>query len=300
MINHPMKPQTWLGGLLLFGGSLLLSAPLHAAPINADGELVAVSSRVSTDYVRAKLPNGSFQPETYTFGKGGYWSGEARDPTIDQLDFMSIARTIAGPLEAQGYIPGHDPKATKLLIMVYWGTTRAPEHASGSIAYQNVQTATEALARASTPADKERRNEEFSSAMAMAALENHARDQVNAKNAAMLGYDSWWESTQGFENGAFSSRRQDMMDELEGNRYFVVLMAYDFQLMWKEKKHKLLWETRYSISEHRNEFDKQLAAMSQEASKYFGRDSHGLVHKEATGTVDLGDLKIIGVEPEKK
>ncbi|HEY5227572.1 MAG TPA: hypothetical protein VIJ19_03470, partial [Opitutaceae bacterium] len=86
----------------------------------------AVASKVSSDYIRTKLPDGSFKPECYSFGKGGNWGGEFKDETIDKLDFMDVARVIAPALESQKYIPARDPSATKLVVMVYWGTTAVP------------------------------------------------------------------------------------------------------------------------------------------------------------------------------
>ena len=85
-------------------------------------------------------------------------------------------------------------------------------------------------------------------------------------------------------------------------RYFVVLEAYDFQLLWKQKKHKLLWEIRFSVDQHHNEFDKALPAMARYVSKYFGQDSHGLLRESVpTGRVDIGDVKTLGeVEEPKK
>jgi hypothetical protein len=89
-------------------------------------------------------------------------------------------------------------------------------------------------------------------------------------------------------------RRNDLVAEIEDNRYFVVLMAYDFQLMWKQKKHKLLWETRFSIREKQNQFDRALPQMAEYASRYFGQDSHGLLHTGVPdGKVELGDPTII-------
>ena len=94
--------------------------------------------------------------------------------------------------------------------------------------------------------------------------------------------------------------RQDMLDELEEDRYFVVLMAYDFQLMWKEKKPKLLWETRFSIRRRRHEFDRDLLRMAAEAAQYFGRESHSLIRERLPETnVILGQPKVIEYEPEK-
>jgi len=91
-----------------------------------------------------------------------------------------------------------------------------------------------------------------------------------------------------------------MIEELEDRRYFVVLMAYDFPLMLKQKKNKLLWETRFSIRERGNDFSKQLTAMAEQAARYFGQDSHGLLHKPLPNVrVDLGETKVIEEESSK-
>ena len=71
----------------------------------------------------------------------------------------------------------------------------------------------------------------------------------------MLGYDSKRQGTIGTDTGrirefsALRKGREDLVSEIEVDRYFVVLLAYDFQVLWKEKKHKLLWETRFSINQ---------------------------------------------------
>jgi hypothetical protein len=91
------------------------------------------------------------------------------------------------------------------------------------------------------------------------------------------------------------------VDEVEESRYYVVLIAYDFQLLQKHKQRKMLWQTRYSIPERRHDFSKELAAMTQSASRFFGQDSGGLVRKPLPATnVTLGELKTIRVEPDSK
>jgi hypothetical protein len=119
----------------------------------------------------------------------------------------------------------------------------------------------------------------------------------------MLGYDAV--GLIGTDYGRYISHtalglgQRDEVAEIEENRYFVVLMAYDFQLMWKQRKHKLLWETRFSIREKDHQFDRDLPAMARYASKYFGQDSHGLVRKEVPlGRVEIGDVKSLGEVPE--
>ena len=84
------------------------------------------------------------------------------------------------------------------------------------------------------------------------------------------------------------------MTEIEQNRYFVVLMAYDFQLLWKQKKHRLLWEARFSVNEQHNQFDKALPAMAQYAARYFGQPTNGLIRQRLLNDrVDIGEPTLI-------
>jgi hypothetical protein len=87
--------------------------------------------------------------------------------------------------------------------------------------------------------------------------------------------------------------------ELLSPRYFVVLLAYDFQAKWAQGKSTLLWQTRLSLRARGNEFDRQLPAMVQHASKFFGQDTHGLIHEQTPeGQVLLAELKSLGFLPE--
>jgi hypothetical protein len=134
-----------------------------------------------------------------------------------------------------------------------------------------------------------------SGALATSAAEDRSRDQMNAMNASLLGYSSWWDATGIFKGTPLEHRRQDIIDELEHDRYFVIIMAYDFQKMWKQKQHKLLWEPRFSVRQRGVDFEKALPLMAKNAAKYFGKDSHGLLHEDLPdGHVEVGPLKILG------
>ena len=297
----------------LAASAVLLAAPSSVRAADDIEGITAVSSKVSDDYVRAKLPDGSFQPENYVFGEGGKWAGELSDLTVDKLHFMDVARVIAAPLAGQRYLPARDPAKTKLLIMVYWGTTAVPGPASNSTAVERFRVAQGALSNATRVHNRAigstGTNEQLSAmsaATVMLNMENHLNDKIDFANALMLGYDS--PGLIGTEKGnyvrgtAFGVDRNDLYSDIEENRYFVVLMAYDFQILWKEKKHKLLWETRFSISERRNAFDKALPVMAQYASRYFGQPSDGLLRARVPeGRVDVGEVKSLGeVEAPRK
>ena len=87
-----------------------------------------------------------------------------------------------------------------------------------------------------------------------------------------------------------------MINELEEDRYFVVVMAYDYQLLVSEKKHKLVWEARFSIRQRNHAFNQQLMAMTIQASKFFGQDSNGLTRNPLPdGQVEIGKVQSLGV-----
>jgi hypothetical protein len=302
--------------------AFLAACAVAASPCTAraDGDLegiTAVSSKVAPDYVRKKLPNGSFVSEFYSFGAGGNWGGEFNDATIDKLTFLDVAHVIATPLAERKYVPARDPKTTGLLIMVYWGTTAVPEPISDSAAYSVFKDATANLAKytVTLPSGKQITGggpiaddamDQWSAAAHMLTMVNHQRERTDFANALMLGYDS--PGLIGTEEGIYTKgtargfERDELYAEIEDNRYFVVLMAYDFQLLWKQKKHKLLWETRFSITERNNQFDKALPAMAEYASRYFGQPSNGLIRDHLKeGQVDVGEPSLIEfiAEPKK-
>ena len=141
---------------------------------------------------------------------------------------------------------------------------------------------------------------ELNAALLVTAAENRQRDRQNWKNASMLGYDTELAAASTLEFSALRNRHQDAVDEIEENRYFVVLMAYDFQQMARKRKHVLLWETPFSIRQRDNDFDQQLGAMADYAARYFGQNSRGLI-REGTRkeSIRLDELKILGEVPEK-
>jgi hypothetical protein len=294
---------------------LCLCAAMAGLPVARSEEVVAVSSKVSKDYVRRKLPDGSFSPETYTFGKGDNLGGARVDETIDKMDFMDVARTLALPLAEHGYFPTRDPKTTNELIMVYWGTTRAPEHAIESNSHLLMQAANERRDRALRALADYQPNKgqpsvsNTAAAQLLAAAddailaatigveaENQRREDTDMKTATLLGYDSWWVATNGAMDGSPLGRRKaDMKAELEEDRYFVVVSAFDYPSLVKDKKSKFLWEVRFSIREHGTAFDERLQGMAAVASAYFGRDSAGLHHETLPeGKVEIGPVRSLG------
>jgi hypothetical protein len=295
---------------LLGCGASVISRPVHASP---DNEFTTVSASASEGYVRGKNPDGSFQAESYAFGEGGFRSSGMHDGTIDSLSFRSIAETLAVPLAQENYLPSHDPNETKLLIMVYWGATHTTRNSSDSQAYQQLQeneipspdVPQKPVDGTPVPGSKGgiqgTPNNYDLSLLLMASLENKRRDIVDWQNAGILGYDTELPQT-GLQlvHNAKTGYRDDIIKEIEYSRYFVVLMAYDFQMTWKQRKQKLLWVTRISIAQLGNDFGKRLPGMALYGSKFFGHDSHGLVRRRLPeGTVEIGAPTSVLYSPAK-
>jgi hypothetical protein len=117
---------------------------------------------------------------------------------------------------------------------------------------------------------------------------------INA-NSKLLGYDVQLAKTQA-EKGVGSSDESALAQELAEERFFVVLMAYDYRTMKKDSTPKLLWTTRFSIRATGNLFSTAVPVISKAASPYFGRNLDVLKREDYVpeGKVDLGLPKVIG------
>jgi hypothetical protein len=277
-------------------------------------DVVAISSKVLNGYVRPKLADGTPKPETYAFGEGETLGGIRIDPTIDRMKFLDVAQVVARALAKEKYYPTRNADGTNLLILVYWGTTRAEEEGGGKNNIELIHQADQAqdvanrlLKDAGNASEKHdalemqaEANGQMIAGLAGRYAENVRQEALDMRNVAILGYDSWWlKSENAMGGGPMGHQREDLLSELEQDRYFVVLTALDYQLLAKHRKSKILWEAHISIREHGNQFDQRLADMMAKAQPYFGSGSNGLQHlaMPEEGSVELGAVKSLGEVP---
>jgi erythromycin esterase-like protein len=129
---------------------------------------------------------------------------------------------------------------------------------------------------------------------------NDMRNQANEHNARLLGYMKEINSRNDLSRFAGAGTYfDDLISDIESERYYVIVTAYDFRAATQEKKRKLLWSTRVSIQTQGNRFNESLATMLANASRHFGQDSGHLIKQYLPNTrVDLGELKILGMVPQ--
>ena len=245
------------------------TAALRSLAVNAE---TSVNARVFEGYERVKTPDGGYQPETYAFGEGGLQlSSPVADDSIDHMSFEQIVLTLAPAMAAQGYVPATDLEQTDLAVMVYWGATATDENPA--------VISSEMLFPA---------NHEF-------------RNQMNRLNARLLGFEEALRELAAMPLSFRSSRHADLTDDLEESRYWVALVAIDYQAIRTEQVIQPLWSIRYNMRSRGTGFGRALQKMTQFASHYFGRDSNGLVNRAVgapAGTVEIGEAEVVDYETE--
>jgi hypothetical protein len=276
--------------LLPWGIASALASALPAA----QDQSIAVSASAIAEYVRPVDPAGGFRPESYVFAAGQFFEGGTMDRGLVRTGFADITRTLAANLAKQNYFPAVSPEAADLLIMVHWGTTTIyvdPQREFNNADLQNATSAYNASIEASGKADPTQLN------MALDAQDTARAGVADSiyRNALLLGYSRYLVR----ERRALDPTTAEitMSNELNEERYFVILMAYDNRMRLKERKSKLLWVTRLSVRSPGNNFVEALPALAQIGADVFGRQIDELVRVNSPirhGSVRLGELEIIG------
>lgn len=293
---------------------LLLAGLGCAVALRATDEIEAVYAKTWNGYHRAVRSDNSYQPESYAFACGGRWDATIVDQSIDDLPFLKIAHTIAAPLKDRNYLTSLDPAKTDLLIFVYWGRTTGAEDGEYTKTRPNLEATMRDVYRvlggvpnqtagaSAGQSDAKKAmldyvDSELAQAAMMNNLENEERDSNNFENARMLGFKE--DLVSAWELQSFS-HSQNLIEEIEADRYFVILKAYDFRVLAQKHKKKLLWETRFSIRARGNRFDEQLAGMTKYASQFFGQDlKHLLRRPMREGHVEVGTPTVVEAEGKK-
>ena len=238
----------------------------------ARSDYVVVSATAEQTYGRVQA-DGSLRPESYVFSPGKRF-GNVRGAAMSPEMFQRVLEALAPALAKREYWPATDPAQADLAIVVHWGETEVFEDPLADYVAENYNNALSdymASADESGNADPGRLNE-------LKRMDSvNARDAMNTlrTNAELLGYQKKLTEE---ERRFFSSEdERTMKAELSENRYFLVLMAWDYAGMRAKQPPKLRWVTRMSVRSAGNRFDEATLAMIAQATPHFGAQLDDLV-----------------------
>lgn len=85
---------------------------------------------------------------------------------------------------------------------------------------------------------------------------------------------------------------------LKEARYFVVVLAYDYQLLTKKGEKKLLWSTRYNVRSAGQSYQAAIKDMNLVAGDFFGKNFKKLTRKRSddSSRVEMGEIEVIQEE----
>jgi len=256
-------------------------------------------AETSSHYHRTRLPSGKYRPETYLLGEGICLDKSGSDASLNELSFPDIEDILKQALVTADYIQSPIPEETQLFIRVNWGRTQPFDSGLGDMARNNIAQAMNSIQLNDGNAAIQNSYElELEQQLALQSMVDRARAEENRYNAALLGYVTAIQHTQTLKNtfAPMYYHEQDLFNELENPRYFVILQAYDFQKLLNEKEKDLLWTTRFSIRAKGRKFDESLWAMAMSSSRVFGENTDILWRDLKPARVEFGELDYLGIE----
>ena len=300
---------------------ILLLFSLVCSAVWADDKPIPVSiySRVSPNYERELEQDGTYKREFYAIGYGGRVDGTVWDTTQEKENFPEIAGIVAEELAKQNYHFSPDKNTADLLIVLHWGTT-APFN-SGNLTdsvnlagdafralndAQSVQVEVDTSSQESTSQtvslvseqqmEIQRANAALDGALTSMQAERADQSRRDEQTAKVLGYTDELARNNDMARFAGSDRFNVLINEVQEPRYYVVVTAYDFDEITKQKKKKRKpdpeWITRFSIRTRGNDFMDRIDDMAMRSGNYFGRESGRLI-RQRTGEVEIGDMQVI-------
>lgn len=270
-------------------------------------ELIAVSSTASPTYIRKLDTSGKPRVSTYVFTRGKFFESATIDDGLARTQFLDVEQLLIPSLAKQNYLPARNPDAAEMVIVVHWGSTLVYDDPMKELQAQKLGALLEEMGGESrkyradhvstnTPFPPEQDLAPINDILNSAEMGRDANELTIVRNAALLGYTK---TLKAFARSASMLRTEEdsLRDDLRDERYFVILMAFDYQA-YKAKKMQPLWIARLSIRSTGTNFATALPLLSEAGSKVFGQqiDHLSLVRGSfRSGEVNIGELRSLGL-----
>ena len=261
------------------------------------GNRVTLKAVATDEYLERRALSDAPEIQTYQFLEGKRFGGKGASKSLANMTFKELAVDLAENLVKQNFYPNPELGKGDLLIVVHYGATDFEEDMM-----ELLGSANEADLMGLNPGGVEVGSASSADVTAMLdVLDNIAAtaslsEAINSGNslsrsqkAHILGIDEERDLPD------FMSGDYEYEQMLQESRYFVVLMAFDYQLYMQEGESKLLWSTRYNVRSAGQSFQAAIEGMNAIGSDYFGKNLDKLARKriEDTSSVEIGDIEVI-------
>lgn len=289
------------------------------ASLQAD-KRVTVRVEARPGYVEARTDqNGDNITQSYVFMQGEFLPGPIKDRSMESMEMIEVAHTLAPYLAEQEFIPTADTGTADLVIAVHWGMTTSLRHNQDYVMFQMEQARDRQIEAQefynSYYVDSEG-NDIPQGDFAQELLRSAAADAAAAPDydwATRVSARSEREissrpvaSVLGFDDVLNTDAKRAFMGEdartlsayLGEERYFVVLMAYDLKNREDGESPNRVWVARLSMPSNGTNFPDALKRMGEAASDLVGSDHPDLQIKRSPtnlpeGEVEIGDAIVV-------
>lgn len=262
---------------------------------------VVLKAEASDDFVKARALNKEDKIMTYQFMKGRYHGGTTKDSGMGEISFDAVLHDLAMNLRMQGFYMHKDRSQGDMLIVVHYGATDYEISFEEMMGYTNEEDMglTEDILNAGAGGEAI----DIGTIDAMQSLDFTMRASQNMQSgnqqsayykAQLLGME------RAYSEQISSTEEYELKSMLDEERYYIVLMAYDYP-QFKKGERNLLWTTRYSIRTLGQSFAEAVQDMNLIAGDYFGKNLKGLNKKRVSdkSRVEMGDIEVIGTGEEE-
>ncbi|WP_309008496.1 hypothetical protein [Pelagicoccus sp. SDUM812005] len=243
---------------------------------------VYVDAQAGEDYLAGKESNRGLKAETFHIMQGRHFQGSRLDPSLENTSFLEIAAKLRAELKVRNFHPAKEFKDGDLLLVVHWGITDEdydPDDPQNDIGFGDEEE--DALAEEEAIADP-----------TWTSLSELDREYTRGEEALrMLGFERAMKA-----KGTSLLEEKKLAAQMHGDRYFIIVNAYDWQKKLKTGESELLWVTRFSVDSSGTNFTESFPALLRAARDYYGVELDKMVHTQTNygdGEVSMGELEVL-------
>ena len=272
----------------------LITNNSHAAKVAR----VFVDSEASVIYNEHKESENGETYETYVFIEGNFYGGDINDKSLRNVTFEELVGTIGDSMKQRNFYPSASADQGDLLVVVHYGLMSVPQDLGDLFQLEMDDPYGE------QPFDEDDEDGEEQIVEDPLINDTYFNDlkrlsELSHNNQAGMSNIKLGIGRALKRRNISTAEEFDLRAELEAERYFIILMAYDYKKLRSTKKQELLWTTRFSVPSLGTNFENAYPALARAASSYYGSSLDKYVTTSThfgTGNVDIQDLETVGIE----